>query len=81
MTDEMDNTGQSRGGYDYDGAAPSAKERVEATGEKFTKENAEYKKGKPFHRCGLCEYYRAHKCDLVAGYVEPMMGCKYFERD
>lgn len=55
-------------------------EQVEKTGEKFTKESAEYKKGAPFHRCGICEYYRAHRCSLVTGDIEPMMGCKFFEK-
>ena len=49
-------------------------------GEMVSKETAEYQKGKPFHRCGLCMYYRAHKCDIVRGYIAPMMGCKYFAK-
>lgn len=75
MTDFLDNTGQRA-----QTAPCSAKEEVRLTGQKFTKENAEYKKGAPFHRCGLCEYYRGHGCELVAGYVMPMMGCKFFEK-
>ena len=51
-----------------------------ANGEQVTKENASYAKGMPFHRCGLCTYYEEHKCRIVAGYIDPYMGCKYFQK-
>lgn len=51
---------------------------VYRNGEQVTKENAEYAKGMPFHRCGLCTYYDDHKCKIVAGFIDPYMGCKYF---
>lgn len=46
--------------------------------EKMSKEQAEYRQGKPFHRCGICSYYQSSACKIVRGYISPSMGCSYF---
>lgn len=48
------------------------------TGELVTKENAEYRKGESFARCGLCAYKRGQRCEVVAGYIAPYQVCKFF---
>ena len=50
-----------------------------AHGEKMDKSDAEYTKGAAMRRCGICVHYRAHKCEIVAGHIEPMQVCRYFE--
>lgn len=47
--------------------------------EKMSKEEAEYKQGKPFHHCGKCTYYSDSHCRVVRGYISPSMGCRYFQ--
>lgn len=50
-------------------------------GELVSKENAEYQKGTPFERCGVCEYMFGHKCKVVAGYITAYQVCKYFQKE
>lgn len=53
---------------------------VHHTGEKMTKDAADYKYGTKEHHCGICEHYNRHACSIVEGKIFPAMGCKYFER-
>jgi hypothetical protein len=48
--------------------------------ELISKETAEYKIGKPFHRCGICRMYSDNHCSIVRGYIVPEMGCKYYQK-
>ena len=50
-----------------------------AHGEKMDKSDAEYREGEPFRRCGICVHYRDHKCEIVAGFINPTWSCRYFE--
>lgn len=54
--------------------------RTLSRGEQVTKETAEYKKGTPFHRCGICQYREGERCEIVAGYIAPYQSCKYFQK-
>lgn len=48
--------------------------------EKKPKDKVDYSKGMPKSHCGICKYYHDHKCDLVAGRIEPHMWCKLFAK-
>lgn len=54
---------------------------VEEGDEKVSKEDAEYRKGEAFRRCGNCRHmHKDGSCEIVEGKVEPYMVCKYFDK-
>ena len=64
-----------------DDEAQEMRERGLDPGERVSKEDADYGKGTPFRRCGLCEYLeRGNKCKIVEGDIDPYDVCKYFEK-
>lgn len=46
---------------------------------KFNKAQADYGLGQPFRRCGVCSFYRATRCKIVQGKIDPMGLCEYFK--
>jgi hypothetical protein len=49
------------------------------SGKLISKEDANYREGTAFERCGKCQYYSNHRCKIVDGDIEPMMLCDHFE--
>lgn len=46
---------------------------------KLSKDAVDYSKGLPDAHCGICEYYRAGQCLLVAGDIDPNYWCDRFK--
>jgi len=58
-----------------------AKLHVEEFGEQYSKEDAEYRVGVPFERCGQCEFFKnPHACEIVRGYIVQQQVCKFFDK-
>ena len=51
------------------------------SGIKLSKEQVEYGKGRATAYCGMCAHYLGHRCEIVAGMIEPNMWCCYFEKE
>lgn len=54
---------------------------ADAYDRKRSKPSVDYSRGHPTgDHCGVCEHYAAHRCELVAGEIDPAFWCKLFER-
>jgi hypothetical protein len=51
-----------------------------AVGGKMSKSQADYSPGKPNAHCGICEHYKDHTCELVAGPIDPAQWCRLYLR-
>jgi alpha-ribazole phosphatase len=51
------------------------------TGVKLSKEQVHYGRGMQTAYCGKCAHYLGHRCEIVAGLIEPDMWCAYFETE
>jgi hypothetical protein len=49
------------------------------TAPKVSKAIARYSRGSPATRCGNCEHYGQHNCEVVVGRIDPGYWCKYWE--
>lgn len=63
---------------DLDEARDPNPDELGRGGGKMNKAQADYGMGQPFRRCGVCEHYRANRCKIVEGKIDPLGLCEYW---